>query len=35
MPDTAWDDFFDEPGFGLGPRAQPPMQQERESFEPA
>lgn len=26
-PENLWDDFFDEPGFDLGPRVQPPIQE--------
>lgn len=26
-PENLWDDFFDEPGFDLGPRIQPPIQE--------
>ena len=26
-PENLWDDFFDEPGFDLGPRIQPPVQE--------
>ena len=33
VPSNAvWDDFFAAPGFDLGERDQPPMQEDREAF---